>query len=347
MGAKRSTIVTFVLGLVVGAAAVYALTAGSAAPTIYTVTTAGSTSVYPISQQWASYFHEEYPIIIVNPSSGGSGLGQSQVASMLIDIGASSSYPSADYRTQNPKVRVLPVVADALAIVVNPSVNGTVFKLDVDMAVAIFQRNVTTWEQFESTFGVSVTATGSINVYARSDASGTTATFCKWLESAPTNPNPNANFTWMLGSHESVSWVSGVNAVDGNPGVAAAVKGDPNGIGYVGFAFIEDLTPALLYNHGNGEYVAPSIQNALKALPNTLTNPGQNIMNSPVSGAYPIARLLFYLVHEDNIKWYTLAFLFWCVTRGQQFVRDVGAVPINGTSAAAYTLSVLAGLTPS
>jgi phosphate transport system substrate-binding protein len=337
-----------VIGLVIGAGATFIVAPPGTGTQTYTITTAGSTTVYPLSQEWAVQFHADYPSITVNPSTGGSGLGQSQIADGLIDIGASSSYPKEDYRTANPDIEIIPVSADALGIVANPSVNGSTFKMDVDMAVAIFQANVTTWEDFETTFNVAITATGSINVYVRSDASGTTATFAKWLETADANSNANgADYEWGLGHSEVVSWPGTHSSVDGNPGVASGVEGDTQGIGYVGLAFMEDLTPVDLYNPGNDEYVTPSLENSLKALPDEITDPGQNLMNSNNTGAYPIARLLYYLVNPDNLHWYSIAYLNWVLVQGQQYISDVGYVPISGTSAVTYALSVVAALSPS
>jgi phosphate transport system substrate-binding protein len=337
-----------VIGIVIGAGGILIVSPPGSGTQTYTISTAGSTTVYPLSQEWAVQFHAEYPSFTVNPSTGGSGLGQSQIADGLIDIGASSSYPKEDYRTANPDIEIIPVSADALGIVANPAVNGTTFKMDCDMAVAIFQGNITTWENFETTFNVIVDASGSINVYVRSDASGTTATFAKWLETADDNNNTNnAEYEWGLGHSEVVAWPGTHSAVDGNPGVASGVENDPQGVGYVGLAFMEGLTPIDLYNPSSGEYVTPNLENALKSLPDEINNPGQNLMNSNNTGAYPIARLLYYLVNPDNLHWYTITYLNWVLIQGQQYISDVGYVPIVGTSAVTYALSVVASLTPS
>ena len=343
---KRQLMV-FVLGMLVAFGFVVILTppAGFGGGP-YTITTAGSTTVFTLSQEWATRIQYDYPAFVVNPLTGGSGLGQSQIAQKLIDVGASSSYPKEDYFLENPKVKIIPVSADALGIVVNPAVNGSTFNLDCDMAVAIFQRNITTWENLETTFGVVIDQSGEINVYVRSDASGTTATFAKWLETSDETPNPYANYSWGLGSSETLSWAPDISSVDGNPGVATGVHSDVQGIGYVGLAFMEGLTPASLYNPSIGEYIEPTLQNALKALPEYLSYPGANLMNSDLAESYPIARLLYYLVHEENIAWHVLVFMNWVLTRGQTFVSDVGYVPINGTSAIIYSLNLVSSLNP-
>lgn len=339
---KTSLLVGLVIGLIVGAAGVFVATSG---PTYYQISSSGSTTVLPLSTEWASRVVEYYPTFRFNPSGGGSGTGQADAASGAVDIGASSSYPKEVWRTDNPDVHILPISADGLGVVVNPAVNSTM-KLDADMVVAIFARNVTTWAEFESTFNVDVVASGNINVYVRSDASGTTATFAKWMETAEVNPNPCANYTWCYGDSEEIAWHPDLVGAEGNPGVAASVESDPLGIGYVGLAFMENLVPCDLWNPSLEEYIEPAVANALKALPDVITDPGVNLFNSDNAGAYPIARLLFYLVNPTVLKWQTIVFLDWCLTQGQQFIPNVGYVPINGTSAATFALSIVSAMTP-
>lgn len=340
--------VGLIIGILLGAGGLIFISPPQGGGVQGTITTAGSTTVYPLSQIWAIEFNIVFPSLTVNPGTGGSGLGQSLVAEALIDIGASSSYPKQDYINENPNVEVLPISADALGVVVNEAVNGSTFKMDCDMVVSIFQRNITTWEDFSSVFDVTVQQTGPIDVFVRSDASGTTATFAKWLETADENTNVNgAEYEWLLGHEEAISFPAGINAVDGNPGVATGVEGDQSAIGYVGLAFMGELIPADLYNPGNGEWVMPSIANAVKAIPPNLSDPSQNIMNSEIEGAYPIARLLFYLVNRNHLSAPTIMFATWCLVQGQKFISTVGYVPINGTAAQRYSLEVMKSLSPS
>ena len=344
---KSGLMAGLIIGILIGAGGLIFISPDPGAGLQGKITTAGSTTVYPLSQIWATEFNIDFPGLIVNPSTGGSGVGQSLVAQGLIDIGASSSYPKQDYIDENPTLEILPVSADALAVVVNEGVNGTSFKMDCDMVVAVFQRNITTWSDFSSIFGVIVQQTGPINVYVRSDASGTTATFAKWLETAEETDNANgANYEWGLGHEEALSFPAGVNSVDGNPSVSSGVISDDHGIGYVSLAFMEGAVPVDLYNPGNEQWITPSVSNAVRAIPSNLTTPGQNIMNSDILGAYPIARLLFYIINRDNLQTNTMTFLTWCILQGQLYVPIVGYVPINGTAAQSYSFSIIADLVP-
>lgn len=345
---KTSLLVGLIIGILLGAGGLIFISPPLGGGVQGTITTAGSSTVYPLSQIWATEFNAVFPGLTVSPTAGGSGLGQSLVGQELIDIGASSSFPTQNYIDENPSVEIIPVSADGLGVVLNEAVNGSIFKMDCDMVVAIFQRNITTWADFSSVFGVTVQQTGPIHVFVRSDASGTTSTFAKWLETADENTNANdAEFEWHLGHEEALSFPAGVNSVDGNPSVASGVANDQLAIGYVGLAFLEDLVAADLYNPGNGEWVTPSVANAVKAIPSNLTNPSQEIMNSEIEGAYPIARLLFYLINRNHLSTNTITFVTWCLVQGQRFISVVGYVPINGTAAQSYSLSIMSSLSPS
>lgn len=342
---KKSLYVGLIFGILLGAGGLIFISPPSGDGVSATITTAGSTTVYPLSQIWAAYFHADNPGLSLNPSPGGSGFGQSLLSQGLTDVGATSSYPKQDYIDAYPSVEILPVSADALGVIVNEAINGSTFKMDCDMVVAVFQRNVTTWENFGIIFGVTVLQNGPINVYIRSDASGTTATFAKWLETADENNNTNgAEYEWGLGHEEAISFPAGVNAVDGNPSVSSGVISDDHGIGYVSLAFMEGAVSVDLYNPGNDEWITPSIINTIKAIPANLTSPGQNLMNSEIEGAYPIARLLFYLVNRDFLRTYTITYVTWCLLQGQIHIPIVGYVPINGTSAQTYSLDLVSSL---
>ncbi len=349
-----SIIVGLLIGLVIGGAAGWFMRPTNP-PAETTLKTAGSTTVFPLSVEWSSAYYTSTlaagSIVKVEVSGGGSGYGRTSAAQGTVDFGAASSYKdpalymlegddAADYKT-------IPIAADALAVVVNPSVNGSSMFLKREHIVAIFNGSITTWAQLVSTFNDihSITATGTISVYVRSEASGTTATFTSWL-----NEDPN----WPFGDDELISWPGAFVGREGNPGVQSGVASDSNGIGYVGFAFTEELTTVTLYNSGNGEWVEANPEYAKLAIPDPLTDAGVSLFDSSTAGAYPIARLIFYIVnteppetsfirtiHGVKVRTATVAFLRWALsaTGGQDpaLVRTaVGYLEITGTGAEAY-----------
>lgn len=281
-------------------------------------------------------------MVQIQVAAGGSGLGQSQCGLGIVDIGASSSYPDAETLARYPGLRVIPVAADVLAIIVNPSVNGSQIRFTRNQLISIFNGNITTWEEFAERWNVTVQAHGGIRVYVRSEASGTTATLGLWLEQGE---------GWTRGHKETISWPEGFIAVEGNPGVRSGVQSDPNAIGYVSLAFVEGVTAATIYNEGNEEWVNPSFEAAKAAIPENYSDASIPIMDSPEPGSYPITRLLFYLVNIDFIRQAPLDFVKWCVssTGGQnpQWIREeVGYLEIGGTGAQALAQAILGSITP-
>jgi ABC-type phosphate transport system substrate-binding protein len=335
-------IVGLLIGLLMGTALGFFLAPRGVIPTVRIIS-AGSTTIYPLSAKWAGEYQAVFPSVQVQVSAGGSGLGQTNVAEGIVDIGASSSYPSSSYRSANPTVKIIPVAADALAVIGHSTVNGTAgLKLTRNQVISIFNGSITTWEAFEATWGVSIAATGTINVYVRSDASGATATFTKWLQ---------GGVGWSLGSSESISWpaLPSFHAVDGNPGVKSSVQAQVGSVGYAGLAFTAGVTAVVLYNQGNGEWVTPSPDAAKIAIPSNVTDPGASLMDSSTPGAYPVVRLLFYLVNTLYLRQSAHDFVRWCVTTGQNtgWIRtDVGYLEIAGTGAQTLALSILDSFTP-
>ncbi len=339
---NSSLAIGLILGLIIGAFVGWYI-APRGSPILSRITTSGSTTIHPLSTKWAEEYTAEYSSIQIQVSAGGSGLGQTQAAEGIVDIGASSSYPEPEFLEANPTVRVIPVAADALAIITNNVVNGSSgMKLTRNQAVSIFNGTITTWENLEAAWGVTIAATGSIEIYVRADASGTTATFGQWLENG---------VGWTLGHGESISWPGqpNIHAVDGNSGVKSGVQSDSNGIGYVGLAYQDSVTPAAIYNEGNGEWVLPSSGAAKLAIPANLTDPGLPLMESSTPGAYPIVRLLFYLVNTNFVKEAPLTFIRWCLTTGQNptWIQDVvGYLDIMDTGAQTLALTIVDSITP-
>jgi ABC-type phosphate transport system substrate-binding protein len=289
---SANIVIGLIIGLVIGVPLGFFL-APQAPPAQVNLKTAGSTTVSPLSVAWSNaYFATSGGTVKLEVSAGGSGYGRSSAQEGSVDFGAASSY-----KDLGADIVTIPIAADALAVVTNENVNGTGgMRLTREQCIAIFQSNITTWEDLETEFGISILASGSINVYVRSDASGTTATFSGWLN----QQDYHSGFNWTLGAEELVAWPgSNVVAAEGNPGVANNVLGDDRGIGYVGFAFTENLQLVTLYNEGNNEWVVPSPEAAKLAIPSPLPSAGANLFDSAISGAYPIARLIFYLVNTN------------------------------------------------
>jgi phosphate transport system substrate-binding protein len=138
----------------------------------------------------------------------------------------------------------------------------------------------------------------SITVVHRSDSSGTTAGFTKFL--AATDP------TWKaeVGTDKEVKWPTGTGAAK-NAGVAAAVKQTAGAIGYVEQAYaIENNFTYAAVKDSAGQFVLPTIANTSAAAQGIAVpaDLGISTINSPSSGAYPIVSQTFLDVYKDPCK---------------------------------------------
>jgi phosphate transport system substrate-binding protein len=138
----------------------------------------------------------------------------------------------------------------------------------------------------------------AITVVHRSDSSGTTDGFTKFLSAV----SP----TWkaQVGHGKDVKWPTGTGA-KGNSGVAATVKQTPGAIGYVeqAYAIENNFTYAAVKNSG-GSFVLPTIPNT-SAAANGIKVPanlGISTINSPNTSSYPIVSQTFLEVYKDPCK---------------------------------------------
>jgi len=173
-------------------------------------------------------------------------------------------------------------------------------KLDGTVLSNIYLGTVKTWNDPAIAAlnpGIKLPST-AITVIHRSDSSGTTAGFTKFL--AATDP------TWAskVGTNKDVQWPTGTGA-KGNAGVAGAVQQTSGAIGYVeqAYALEHKFTTADVKN-SSGNYVAPTLSSTSAAavgisVPADL---GISAINSPNPAAYPIVSQTFIVSYVDPCK---------------------------------------------
>lgn len=264
-----------------------------------TINGAGSTLAAPIYLQWANTLKSTGLTVNYNPV--GSGAGQTQLASATVAFaGSDPSLKPADTKTMKGPVLQFPVAAGAITVSYNlPGVKSGL-KLDGPTVADIFSGKITKWNDSAIKSlnpGVNLPST-SITVVHRSDSSGTTDGFTKYLSDV------SPSWKSSIGSGKDVKWPVGTGAAK-NSGVAAAVKQTQGAVGYVeqAYAIENGFTYASIKNSG-GSYVEPTIPNTSNAflgiqVPADL---GISTINSPNSGAYPIVSQTFLDVYKDPCK---------------------------------------------
>ncbi len=264
-----------------------------------TLNGAGSTFAAPIYQQWGSNLKSQGLTVNYNAVGSGAGVTQLQAATVAF-AGDDAPIKSSEVSGMKGPILQFPVAFGSITVSYNlPGVKSGI-KLDGPTLADIYLGKVKTWNDAAIKAlnpGLSLPST-AITVVHRSDSSGTTDGFTKFL--AAVSP------TWssQVGHGKDVKWPTGTGAAK-NAGVAAAVKQTPGGIGYVeqAYALENNFTYAAVKNK-SGNYVLPTISNT-SAAANGITIPpdlGISTINSPNAQAYPIASQTFIDVYTDACK---------------------------------------------
>jgi phosphate transport system substrate-binding protein len=264
-----------------------------------TLNGAGSTLAAPIYQQWSSTLKNQGLTVNYNPVGSGAGVTDLQTATVEF-TGSDPALKSTDTSKMKGSILQFPVAFGAITLSYNlPGVKGGL-KLDGPTVAGIFLGKITHWNDPAIKAlnpGISLPSS-SITVVHRSDSSGTTDGFTKWLS--------DVSPTWksQVGAGKDVKWPTGTGAAK-NSGVAAAVKQTQGAIGYVeqAYALENGFTYAAIKNSA-GTYVLPTITNTSAAASGIKVpaNLGISTINSPNSAAYPIVSQTFLDVYKDPCK---------------------------------------------
>jgi phosphate transport system substrate-binding protein len=192
----------------------------------------------------------------------------------------------------------------------------------------IFSGSVTTWNDpaiAADNAGAALPST-KITVAVRSDGSGTTSNFSKFLAAAA----PEA-FTLTAG--DTVAWPSAQSA-KGNAGVAQIVKATNGAIGYVDLsdAVASGLTFAAIGNK-DGKFVQPTLEGASAALAGATINADltYSALNAAGADSYPITAGTYIIVYS-SISNPTQAsairgWINYVLTEGQTLAPEVDFAP--------------------
>jgi phosphate transport system substrate-binding protein len=264
-----------------------------------TLNGAGSTFAAPIYQQWGSTLSSQGITLNYNPV--GSGAGQTALASATVDFaGSDPALKPSDKAKMKGPVLQFPVAFGAITVSYNLSGMKSGLKLDGATIANIYLGKIKTWNDPAIKAlnpGVSLPST-AIAVVHRSDSSGTTDGFTKFLSAV------SSSWKSKVGHGKDVKWPTGTGAAK-NSGVAAAVKQTQGAIGYVeqAYAIENNFTFASVKNSA-GSFILPTIANT-SAAANGITIPsdlGISTINSPSASAYPIASQTFIEVYKDPCK---------------------------------------------
>jgi phosphate transport system substrate-binding protein len=275
---------------------------------VRTIAVSGAFALFPMMTVWAEQYSAVNPNVRFDVQGGGAGKGMTDVLAGAVDIAMVSRELKQEELDQG--AYGVPVTIDAVVATVNaanPHLDAILAQgLTPEAANAIWiGQTTTTWGQL-----LGADAGEAITVYTRSDAAGAAEVWSKYM------------------GGEAQEDLKGT-AVNGDPGLAEAVRQDTLGIGYnnIGFA----------YNLETGEQLE-----GLRVVPLDLNGDGQigegeqlydtkdAIAAAIASQTYPFppAREL-YLVTKGAPDPVIVEFYRWVLTEGQAMVPDAGYVNLS------------------
>ncbi|MDH2392725.1 phosphate ABC transporter substrate-binding protein PstS [Streptomyces sp. HNM0663] len=301
---------------------------------------AGSSAQKNAMDLWVKNFQAACSGVEINYQAIGSGGGITKFTQGQVTFAGSDSALKPDEVTESQKVCKdgkginLPMVGGPVAIGYNlPGVENLV--LDAPTLAKIFDSKITKWND-EAIAKLNPDAKlpdTAIQAFHRSDESGTTQNLHKYLSTAAPNE-------WKH-DPKSKSWLApGGQAANGSSGVAAAVKGAENSIGYfeLSYATAQSI-PTVSIDTGAGAPVEATTENASKAIAAAKVKGTGNDLAleldyaTKAEGAYPIILVTYEIPCDKGNKAETLptlkAFLNYTVSEeGQKVLADAGYAPL-------------------
>jgi phosphate transport system substrate-binding protein len=287
---------------------------------------AGSTFAQKIIQQWSADTGNQ-----VAYEGVGSGAGRGKLINGEVDFAASDGPAKPDevtkLKAKYGDFVYVPETAGGLAIVYK--VDGLAkLKLSGPTLAKIFSGKIKKWN--DPAIAADNGSPGpdlAIQVFVRSDKSGSSGIFTSYLETA-------GGGEWKGGSTEQFPTDAGQQGKEGSSGVADAVAATNGAISYAehGFAKEKKLAEALVKN-GGGAFRPPDAASVTAALDQAKAQPDGTveINYNPGGNAYPISSVSYLIVPTklakgkyDTMK----AFLDHGLGAGQQKADSLGYAPL-------------------
>jgi phosphate transport system substrate-binding protein len=317
-------------------------TPAASAPTCSTgkLDAEGSTAQTNAINAWIAAYQKACPGATINYNPTGSGAGITSFTTGLVDFAGSDSAldPTkgevAKAQAQCGSAPLdLPMVVGPIAIAYKlKGVNKLV--LNGDLTAKIFLGKITTWNDpaiAAVNSGVTLPAT-KISVFYRSDSSGTTQNFEKYL--AATAPSV---FTMKPDKDSSKAGFAGQGKAK-SQGVAAAIASVEGGIGYAEFSFAvsSGLSTASIDNGGGAVQLSKDTASAA-ADSATVTGTGNDLSlkidyATKAPGVYPLILVTYEVVcskYKDAAKaTFVKNFLSYTADAGQAALPQLGYAPL-------------------
>lgn len=183
-----------------------------------TISVSGSTTVQPLAEKLAEAFMTENTGIRIDVQGGGSSVGVKAAGQGTSDIGMASREIKESELAEFPKLNVIVIARDGIAIVANADV--TVSDLTVEQVRDIFSGKITNWKDLGG-------EDQNIIVVSREEGSGTRGAFEE-----------------MVMGKDALITASAI-LQPSNGSIRTTVSTTPYSIGYMSFGYLDDTIKAI------------------------------------------------------------------------------------------------------
>jgi phosphate transport system substrate-binding protein len=297
----------------------------------------GSTAQTNAIQAWIQSFQKQCSGATIAYNPTGSGAGVKQFNGGQVDFAGSDSAlnpdkgePAAAQKRCGSPALNLPMVTGPIAVAFK--LNGvTDLTLNPDVIAKIFTGKITTWDDpaIKSLNSSASLPSSKITVFYRSDESGTTENFEKYL--AATAPT-------VFTAKPSKTWAGTGQGKAKSQGVQQAISSTEGSIGYIEWSFAGSAGLSMAKVDNGGGAVALSADSAGKAVSAAqITGTGNDLTlkldyTTKTPGAYPIILVTYEIVCQkysnSSIGALVKSFLTYTAGPGQQGLPDLGYAPL-------------------
>ena len=298
----------------------------------------GSTAQKNAMADWINAYQKACNGATIDYQANGSGAGIKDFINKQTAFAGSDSAlkdqdkTDADARCATGPAIDIPMVGGAIVAAYN--VQGVdKLILTPELLAGIFSNAITKWDDPKiaaANPGVTLPA-ASIAQFHRSDSSGTTDNWTKYLAAA-------AGSAWTF-DHAKDWKAPGGQGAKGNDGVGAAIKSTPNSIGYVELSFALNNKLATAWVDNGGGAIEPTSANAAKTVASaTVSGTGNDIVlkiDYKTTTGYPAVLVTYEITCEKGLDSalvpLTKSFLTYTASdEAQGKLSSTGYVPITG-----------------
>jgi phosphate transport system substrate-binding protein len=276
----------------------------------------------------------------INYPGGGSGKGITDLTNKIVDFAGSDAPLNGNQTAAAPGVLHIPETIGAVTVAYNLPKISAGLKLTGEVIANIFLGAITSWNDaaIQSLNPGTTLPNQPIVTIHRSDGSGTTSIFTKFLSSV------SATWTADVGASTTVSWPAGGVGASGNAAVAQNVISTEYSVGYVelNYALANHMTVAAVKNP-SGNFIQPTLDSttiavqakASQGLPTGSESwSSVSLLNANDPQAYPIVSFTYILVYKDLSNAYgssmnqdkasqLVQYIWWLVHDGQTLAPDL------------------------